>query len=143
MSVDLRSVPYFETPAAPAGPVQITPTRQRLDDRFPVLVFTVDTGGRPFFEVLLTTDRSLFDAANAGRRTPATFFASREHGLLRGGSEPAVYHVPAAVLQAFAGAREIFYTAIAYDSEQATNPAFAQPHASLATGAPSISVAAG
>ena len=81
MSVDLRSVPYFETHAAPAGPVQITPTRQRLDDRFPVLVFTVDTGGRPFFEVLLTTDRSLFDAANAGRRTPATFFASREHGL--------------------------------------------------------------
>lgn len=142
MTVDLRSIPSYETYAAAAGPVRITPNRDRLDDRFPVLCFTVDTGGRPFFEVLLTSDRSLFDGANAGRRTRASFFASREHGLMRGGSEPAVYHVPTAVLQGFVGAREIFYTAVAYDSEQATNPAFAHAPASLTTGAPSVTLSA-
>jgi len=147
MTVDVRSASqpeiYPETYAAPAGPVGITPTRHHIDDRFPVLAFTVDTGGRPFFEVLLTTDRALFDPASAGRRNASNFFASREHGLLRSGNEPAVYHVPPAVLQAFASAREIFYTAVAYDDQQATNGAYALAPQMLAREAPSVTVAPG
>jgi len=132
---------YYDAYAAPAfGPVRIASTRQQIDDRFPVLAFTVDTGGRPFLEVLLTTDRTLFDGANVSRRNASNFFASREHGLLRGSHEPAVYHVPSAVLQAFAKAREIFYTAIAYESESATNPAYALGPALLASSAPSVLV---
>jgi hypothetical protein len=123
--------------------VRITPTRRQIDNRFPVLGFTVDSGGRPFFEVLLATDRTLFDPANASRRTPASFYASREHsGLIRCGSEAAVYLVPGAVMQRFIGAREIFYTAAGYETAQGEAPSFALPAEQLAHQAPSISVSA-
>ncbi len=138
MTVDVRSTTYPLDAETVFTPVRISPSQLKIDNRFPVLGFTIDTGGRAYFEVLLTTDRSLFDGANAGRRTSANFFASREHGLVRGGSEPVVYHVPSAVLQAFAGAREIFYTAIAYDSDRLINPVYAQPPDSLVRQAPSI-----
>ena len=108
-----------ESSAMARTAVRITPTRRQIDNRFPVLGFTVDSGGRPFFEVLLATDRTLFDPANASRRTPASFYASREHsGLIRCGTEAAVYLVPGAVMQRFIGAREIFYTAAGYETAQ-------------------------
>jgi hypothetical protein len=124
------------------GIIRITPTRKFIDKRFPTLGFTVDAGGHSFFEVLLATDRALFDAANASRRTPASFYASREHsGLIRAGDEPAVYLVPTAVVQRFAGAREIFYTAACYASAQGQDPAYAIPPALLSREAPSVGVA--
>jgi hypothetical protein len=122
--------------------IRITPTRTFIERRFPTLGFTVDTGGLPFFEVLLATDRALFDPANASRRTPATFYASREHsGLMRAGDEPSVYLVPTAVIHRFAGAREIFYTAACYGSAQGQDPAYAIPPAQLSREAPSVGVA--
>jgi hypothetical protein len=124
------------------GAVRITPARRHIDNRSPVLSFTVDTGGRPYFEVLLAADRALFDPANASRRTPSSFYASREHsGLIRGGDEPAVYLVPAAVMQRFAGAREIFYTVACYESPQGQDPTYAIPPSALPREAPSVGVA--
>jgi hypothetical protein len=122
--------------------IRITPTRTYVERRFPTLGFTVDAGGLLFFEVLLTTDRTLFDPANASRRTPATFYASREHsGLIRADNEAAVYLVPTSVMRRFAGAREIFYTAAGYMSAQGQDPAYAMPPAQLSREAPSVGVA--
>ncbi len=129
--------------AQPRAMIRITPTRNYIEKRFPTLGFTVDAGGLPFFEVLLATDRTLFDPANASRRTPATFYASREHsGLIHAGDEAAVYLVPTAVMRRFAGAREIFYTAAGYMSAQGQDPAYAMPPALLSREAPSVGVAA-
>src|SRR5438105_9404913 len=104
-------------PAASPGPVRITPTRRRIDNRFPSLGFTVDTGGRPFFEVLLATDATLFDPANAARRTHANFYSSRhDSGLIPASEATHPYLVPSAVLRGFGGApsrsRAIYYTLI-------------------------------
>jgi hypothetical protein len=127
--------------AAPAGPVRITPNRRQIDRRFPVLGFTVDAGGLPWFEVLLTTDRTLFDPANAGRRSPANFYASRQDsGLIQAEPLGAVYVAPMAVVHAFAGAAEICYTAIAYRGRDGGGPAFAMPPQHLPGQAPSVSV---
>ena len=92
--------------------------------------------------MLLATDRALFDPANASRRTPASFYASREHsGLIRANGEPAVYLVPTAVIQRLAGAREIFYTAACYRSAQGQDPAYAISPPQLSREAPSVGVA--
>ncbi|MES1245551.1 MAG: hypothetical protein ABUT39_28355 [Acidobacteriota bacterium] len=127
--------------AAPAGPVRIAPNRRQIDRRFPVLGFTVDAGGLPWFEVLLTTDRTLFDPANAGRRSPANFYASRQDsGLIQAEPLGAVYVAPMAVVHAFAGAVEICYTAIAYRGRDGSGPAFAMPPQQLPGQAPAVSV---
>jgi hypothetical protein len=57
-----------QQPAAPQQPAprpQISAMRRLLVKRFPTLTFAVRTNGFPLYEVLLATDRSLFDAANA------------------------------------------------------------------------------
>ncbi len=134
-----------EAPASPtpAGPLPlITPNCRRIDRRRRDLSFGVRAHLRPYFEVLLTTDRSLFDPANASRRTPANFYAGRQDGgLLRSSADETAYIVPAAVLQRFAEARprpsEIFYTVAAYDTPDGP-PLLAQPPALLATTAPSV-----
>jgi hypothetical protein len=120
--------------------------RKRLDRRFKVLAFTIRTYGNPWFEVLLTTDKLLFDPAAAGRRTPANFYASREHGgVSRASGDDIAYVVPAAVIGRFADARprpsEIFYTVASYATPDGV-PTLAQPPATLALGAPSVRLAA-
>jgi hypothetical protein len=109
-----------------------------------VLGFTIDSGGLPFYEVLLTIDKTLFDPANAARRTADAFYSSRqEGGLRRADASTAIYIVPTAVLRNLSKAREIFYTAVTYSSQDATDPIFAQDPSSLVTQAPSVSVAPG
>ncbi|HEY7036580.1 MAG TPA: hypothetical protein VH482_34950 [Thermomicrobiales bacterium] len=132
---------------APTGPPQITPNMRTIDNRFPCLGFTVLTGGLPYFEVLATTDRSLFDPANAGRRSPGTFYTSRQEGGLTPATGPATtYLLPAATLRGFADAvprpTAIYYTLIAYAGADATGPVFAQPPETLATDAPAVAVSA-
>ena len=130
-------------PPAPTGPPPtIVANRSRLDDRFPVLGFNIRTQGRPYFEVLLATDRSLFDPANASKRTPANFYAGRQDGgLARAGAEDTAYIVPAAVLRRFADAKprpaEIFFTVAAYDTADGA-PILALPPQALASSAPSV-----
>jgi len=136
---------FASVPPVMTVPPRIFPNRLQIDDRFPSLGFTVDTAGQPFFEVILTTDRSLFDPANASRRTSSNFYSSREHsGLIQSvTNDAAVYTTPSAVLRGFAGAREIYYTAITYRALDLSNPVFATQIADLKTGAPSVSLAPG
>lgn len=134
--------------AAGRAAPRITANRQRLDDKFPSLGFTVTTGELPCFEVLLTTDRSLFDPANAGRRAAATFYSSRQDGGLTPASGPtSVYLVPPAVLRGFADARPrpiaIYYTAVGYAARDGSGAVFAQPPASLVADAPSVALSPG
>jgi hypothetical protein len=140
-------LPTGTVPAAPAPagpPPVVSANRRRLDNRFPVLAFSVRTQGRPWFELLLTTDRTLFDPANAAKRTPANFYAGRQDGgLSRATAEETAYVVPAAVLRRFARAvprpAEIFYTVAAYERPDGP-PILAQPVAILATTAPSVAL---
>ena len=140
--------------AAPRGPAsgrltyqpRITANRRQIDDRFPSLGFTIDTGGLAFFEVLLTTDPALFDPANAGRRSDANFYSSRKDGgLLPAAQAVHPFLVPSAVLRGFAAASPrpsaLRYTLIAYESGDGAGPAFAHPPASLGSAAPSVIIA--
>jgi hypothetical protein len=131
------------TSPSPSAPT-ISPNRRRLDRVAPSLAFTVRSI-KPFVEVVLTTDRALFDPSRAPLRTPHNFFASRTFGLTQLGGLDTTYIVPAAVLRAFLEShprpREIFYTAIGYDDDAARSPALAQPTKDLVERAPSIGVA--
>jgi hypothetical protein len=135
--------PLVSSPAAATPRVTITPNRLQVDRRFPVLGFTIDTGGLPYFEVLLTTDRALFDPAQAGRRSTANFYASRQDtGLQRAGRGNAVWLAPNAVIRAFAGAARVYFTAIGYADARGSAPVLTQPLAELATTAPSVDLSA-
>ena len=147
MTYSLDAAPTVSPPAAappvPTGPPPtIVASRRRLDNRFPVLGFTIRTQGRPYFEVLLATDRALFDPASAAKRNPSNFYAGRQDGgLAAAGTEETAYIVPAAVLRRFADARprpaEIFFTVAAYDTPDGP-PLLAQPPQVLASTAPSV-----
>lgn len=134
------------SPAFPGVAVytpRITANRRQLDNRFPSLGFSVDTGGRPFFEVLLATDAALFDPANSARRTAANFYTSRlDGGLLPAAQATHPFLVPTAVLRGFAAAsprpRAIFYTLIAYRDKDGAGPAFALEPSMLGAHAPSV-----
>jgi hypothetical protein len=126
-------------------PPRAVPNRKQLDDRFPVFGLTIFYDSPAFLEVLLTTRKDLFDPANAARRTPATFYSSRQDSRLipiQGGT--AVYLAPTAVLRGFAlgtpRPSEIYYTVIAYPDAQGTHGVFAQPPETLPTSAPSVAI---
>lgn len=132
--------------AAPidAGTPRIVPNRLQIDDRFPCLAFMVDTAGNPFYEVVLTTERSQFDAANAARRTSESFYSSRQDsGLIRSDGPISAYVVPSSTLRNFAKAREIYFTVIAYRGQDGSGASFALDPRRLATDAPSVSIAPG
>jgi hypothetical protein len=127
-------------------PPRIQANRRQIDDRFSSLGFTVDPGGRPWFEVLLATDASLFDPANAGRRTGATFYTSRrDAGLLPAAQAAHPFLVPSSVVRGFVAAlprpTSISYTMISYDGSDGSGPAFAHGPQSLATSAPAVAIA--
>src|SRR5260370_21817814 len=139
------------SPAAASGktgPItyepRITANRRQIDNRFPSLSFAVDTGGQPYFEVILTTDLTLFDPANASKRTNSNFYSSRhDSGLIPALEAWHPYLVPSAVLRGFAGGARpsaIHFTLIAYQGKYGSGPPFSQPPASLATGPPSVAI---
>jgi hypothetical protein len=126
--------------------IKIVPNRRQIDNRFPILGFTIQTADHPFYEVLLTTDRTLFNPANAGRRNASNFYASRQDsGLISTTGPDSLYLVPPAVLQGFAQAepkpRAVFYTLIAYSTHEGSRPSFAQAPETLPDQAPSIAIA--
>jgi hypothetical protein len=141
--------PASPPPPAPQGTTyapRIVANRRQIDDRFPSLGFTVDTGGRRFFEVLLATDATLFDSANVSRRNDTNFYSSsRQHGLIPAADSVHPYLVPVAVLRGFAQAvprpREIFYAAVAYQGADGSNPDFSLAPQLLPSAAPSVSIA--
>src|SRR4051794_9000812 len=105
-------------PPQVALPPRVVPNSRRLDDSFPVFGLNVYCDHPAWFEVILATDRSLFDPANVSRRKPDNFYSSRQDSRLipvQLGS--AVYLAPSAVLRGFTSANprpsEIYYTAVA------------------------------
>lgn len=141
--------PTVRTPMPPSTatyPPRITANRRQLDDRFPSLGFWIDTGGKPYFEVLLATKAEYFDPANAALRTTSTFHSSRQDGgLSPAASADHPVLVPSAVLRSFANAtprsRAIYYTVIAYTDRDGGGPAFAMDPTRLAINAPYVSLA--
>lgn len=115
---------------------------RQLDDRFAVLGFTVNCAGRRYYEVLLSTEPSLFHPSHVARRTQSNFYSSRQDsGPIRGDSE--LYIAPAAVLQRFAGAPAIYYTVLAYDTPGMEGATPADDPESLARNAPYVSLSPG
>ena len=131
----------------PLGPrPRIAANRSYLSRRQSSFGFTVSSGGLPYWEVLLFTDRSLIDPGNASRRTPSNFYSSRQDGGLRraAASGDDIFLVPSAVLRGFAAATPkptaIYYTVAAYATPDGGSPAFPEPPQRLATDAPSVGV---
>ena len=126
-------------------PIRIQPNRRQVDNRFPVLGFTVTTGGLPYYEVLLTTDPRLFAPDNAGRRNASNFYASRQDsGLIRVEDDNSIYLVPQAVLRSFAAVEPkptaIYYTLIAYATPEGGGARFAHDTETLPEKAPSVAI---
>lgn len=121
----------------------IRANRQQIDDRFPVLGFTVSTGGLPFYEVVLAADGRLFDPRASSERNAANFFSSREAGgeLIPASHE--IYTAPAEALQRLAGTRAIAYTVIAYADARGSGAVPALDPATSAADAPTVQVAHG
>jgi len=123
----------------------ITPNRHQCDNRFPCIAFTVNSGGRPFIEVLLATNPSHFLPENSSQRTRESFYASRQDsGLIRVTESDTVYVVAPAVLARFAEAqprpRRIYYTAVSYADEQGRDPVLAIPTERLASDSAYVSL---
>jgi hypothetical protein len=125
----------------------IRATTRQLSNAFPSLTFSVDAAGYPFFEVILTIDRTLFDPANAGRRTDQTFYASRRDGLKDAAQAQGRYVAPVPVIRAFAEAAPlggaISYTVVGYADAQGGSPVPAADPVALARAAPSVNMLAG
>lgn len=121
----------------------IRANRQQIDDRFPVLGFTVSTGGLPYYEVVLAAEARLFDPRASSERNAANFYSSREAGgeLIPASHE--IYTAPAEALQRLAGARTIAYTVIAYADARGNGAVPALDPATPAAGAPTVQVAPG
>lgn len=126
--------------------IEIIANRQQIDNRFPVLGFTVKTGGLPYYEVIVTTEKRLFPPAAAVDRNAKNFFSSRQtnNQLQKTDGNDSVYIVPSSVLNTFAQSDPkplaIYFTLIAYQDQTGASPTFAHPIDSLATNAPSVSV---
>lgn len=119
-------------------PPRIEANIKRLDNRFPGLGFTINTGDLPYFEVLLTTDRKYFSPAQAAGRSESNWYASRQDsGIIRATGDHNVYLVPTSVLRSFANAQPhpnaIYYTVVGYRGPDGSGPVFSQPPETLAT----------
>ena len=82
----------------------ISATRHEVSDRFEVLGFTVKTGRKPYFQVVLVSD--LDALRDKGKRTPLTFWASNPIAAEKG---EAVFLVAPEVLKRFAGKPRLYY----------------------------------
>ena len=139
---------FMSAPDEPRGPSpRIRATTRRLTNAFPSLTFTIETAGRPFFEVVLTTDRSLFDDAQATRRTDANYYRSGPDGLRPANGPTARYVAPVGAIQHFAeanpnGAR-IFYAVVGYADDRGNDPALAAGWSTLAVTAPAVEMMPG
>lgn len=124
--------------------VEIIPNRRQVDNKFPVLGFTVKTDGLPFYEVILTTRRELFAAQNSAQRSAGNYYSSRQekNQLEKTNPNDSVYFVPPTVLNAFAQTKpnDIFYALIAYRDEQGSGGVCSSNIDRLHFEAPSVSV---
>ena len=141
-----QPVQPVQPPVLVGTPPRVMANRRILVRRFPSLGFTISSGGLPYWEVLLFTDRALIDPANASRRTPASFYSSRQGGLRRAAGGDDLFLVPSAVLRGFAAAvpkpTAIYYTVAAYATADGASPVFPATPQQIAQSAPFVTVAA-
>lgn len=126
-------------------PPRITANRRQLDDRFPVLGFTIFTHGSGHYEVLIASHPALLAPGGASQRNNSNFHSSRqESGLIPIPLDTAVYVVPSNVLRSFVEAKprpsNLYYTVVFYSDPTGSNPVFAQAPDTLASSAPSVAV---
>ena len=98
-----------------------------LSNEYPSAGFTIYTGGKPFFEVIVAAEPRLFDPANELKRNARNYYAGRgEHGLLPTSGGEAVYLLPTPALNALLSGsprpRLLYYLVVAYQDAQGTNP---------------------
>src|SRR3954463_10457857 len=87
---------------------QIRPNRLDVNDRFPMLGFTIRPDGAPQrAEVAIATEPSLLGAQGKARRTSSNFYSSRAGGALNIPRGEAVYVVPPEVLARLVGAEPL------------------------------------
>jgi hypothetical protein len=134
-------------PTAPGSQLNLPPriisNRRQIDDRFPVLGFTILSDRPGYYEVLLATQPTQLNVT--GARTPSTSYSSRsQSGLIPMPQNTSVYLVPAAVLRNFVRGQprpeKIYYTVVLYSDAAGTKGVFAQPPETLATSAPSVEI---
>lgn len=109
----------LRTRALASGVPRMTPLHDPLDKRHSDLSFSVDTGGRPRFRVLVARDRALFAPDQAGARNASNFYDSQREGLLAFDGPPCFYLVPRSALHAMLPAPRLYYTLIAYAGRRA------------------------
>jgi hypothetical protein len=68
----------LSTRALASGVPRLTPLHDPLDKRHSDLSFSVDTGGRPRFRVLIARERALFAPDQAGARNASNFLRQPE-----------------------------------------------------------------
>lgn len=124
-----------------AGVPRITPIRDLVDKRYSDLSFSIDTGGRPSYRVLIARDRALFAPEQAGARNASNFYDSQREGLQQNDGPPCFYLVPRSVLHAMLPAQRLYYTVIAYEDSDGTRATYAHAPEALATAAPSVNIA--
>lgn len=127
--------------AMAAGVPRITPIHDPVDKRHSDLAFSIDTGGRPSYRVLIARDRALFAAAQAGARNASNFYDSQRDGLLHDDGPPCFFLVPRSVLHAMLPAPRLYYTVIAYEDSNGARAVYGHPPETLATEAPSVALA--
>ncbi|HJQ32232.1 MAG TPA: hypothetical protein VJ866_08640, partial [Pyrinomonadaceae bacterium] len=88
----------------------IKPNRMSVNDRFPILGFTIRTGDSPkWFELALATDPRLFNADSKAQRKSSNFYTNHTQGPLLVERGEAVYLVPPEVLRNFVGQEKLYY----------------------------------
>src|SRR5207249_6409044 len=100
---------------------QIRPNRPEVNDRFPMLGFTIRTDGQAKgFEVAIAADYALFQSTAKDRRTKENFFSSRIAGPQPIERGEAVYVLPPEVLARFAGQEKLYYALATYSNGNTT-----------------------
>ena len=120
---------------------RIRANRQEVDDRFPVLGFTVDTRGLPWYEVIVASSPAHFDPARAHERDPSFYSSRADSGLIS--AESTLYTLPSAALKRFAAGRTIYYTLVAYADRQLGGAQPSHTLAELMHDAPRVQLASG
>lgn len=147
-----RHAPYpshraFAAATLPAAAgVSVAPSRPEIRRADPSLSLRVTAPGARGFDVIVATDPTLFDPANAHRRTPKNFRSSRQDF----GGEPieietGFYLLPRAFLRDLVSVEprptRLYYVAVAYDDAEGRQPRYSIPPTGMA-GAPWVGIAA-
>ena len=96
--------------------IQIRPTRMQLNDRFPMLGFTIRTSGDVGkYEVAIASDPTLFAPGAKPQRNRNNFYSSRAQGPLPAVRDESVFVLPPEVLVRFIGQPKLYFAVAGYN----------------------------